>query len=368
MNTTSFRKHDRSRRGTLHRLRNLCCTQLPLLTIAPDIFHYLNVLIPHDAYGMALTYPSGEPYILYYKNLNPQSMRYVQENTELFLNLKTESHIRWLNCPTLPKVGNLLRPDDPYFHSLTYQMIVRQSGLHHTLDLRLERNHIPAGGLTLYRHMSHPFSQQDHHLLEQAGIYIEYALNHQMNEKDDDTIDADQALLIVNVQNELVMMTDAAQELLNLLPIHYDFWEPYKALPKSCYQVINELKYGQNIPKLNLTIPNGILTLRAEWLNAQNTVESCIAIHLKRSLPRSLIILKKLEELELSPQACQVAFSLITGMSKNEILEKLVISPAVFKDCIKAIYQSLDVHSVSELIHFASQWNMNNTMKICSPI
>ena len=362
MNSISFRKSDRTRLGTLHRLRNLCCTQLPLLTIAPSIFDYLNFLIPHDAYGMALTYPNGEPYILYYKNLNPQSMRYVQENTELFLNLKTESHIRWLNCPMLPKVGNLLRPDDPYFHSLTYQMIVRQSGLHHTLDLRLERNHIPAGGITLYRRMSQPFQLQDHRLLEQAGVYIEYALNNQM-EDGDDVIESDQALLIVNSQNELVMMTDAAKDLLNLFPIHYEFWEPYKALPKSCYQVINELKYGQQIPKLSLTIPNGILTLRAEWLSSQNTTDTNIALYLKRSLPRSLIILKKLEALDLSPRECQVAFSLITGMNKSEILQKLSISPAVFKDCVKSVYQSLNVHSVSELITFASQWTTpkNNT-------
>ncbi|NWK74793.1 hypothetical protein HYG93_10985 [Acinetobacter sp. SwsAc6] len=354
----TLRKLDSNKKSTLNRIRYLCCSGHSAITLAPLFFKYLNQLIPHDLHAFALTSASAVPYMYYHSGLDQRFIDLLQHEVEIFLDPKTEGHMRWLDTPTLPKSGNLLRPDEQYFQSNNYQIMVRGSGVHHTLDLRLEQSNKPSGGVSLFRGVGSSFSEQDSYFLSQVGQYIEYALQHQTTLRNEFNFDVEQAMLILDPNSEVIMMTDSVKDLLNLLAIHYDFWEPNKALPKICYQVINELKYGVQLPQTRIDIPNGILNIRAEWMFSPLQQDRCIALHLKHELPRSLFIWTKLENADLSPQQCQVAYLLVTGNSKQDIMHKLEISPAVLKDCIKAIYLTFHVHSLAELIDYASRWSL----------
>lgn len=356
----SLHKLDSNKKGTLNRIRHLCCSGHSAITLAPTFFKYLNQLIPHDLHAFALTSTSAVPYMYYHSGLNQRFMHLLQHELEIFLDPKTESHMRWLDTPTLPKSGNLLHPDEQYFHSNNYQIMVRGSGVHHTLDLRLEQCAKPCGGISLYRGIGSNFSEQDSQLMFQVGQYIEYALQHQKTEPKEFTFEVEQAMLVIDQNSEIVMMTATAKDLLNLLAIHYDFWEPSKALPKACYRVIQELKYGILLPQTIVEIPNGLLSIRAEWMSSPRQKDQWIALHLKHELPRSLLIWNKLENTDLSPQQCRVAYLLMTGGSRQDILHQLEISPAVLKDCIKAIYLTFHVHSLAELIEYASRWTLKH--------
>jgi DNA-binding NarL/FixJ family response regulator len=347
---------ENNRRGILNRIRNLCCTGQSIITLTPLLFKYVNQLIPHDVHAFALTSSTTIPYMYYHSGLNEQFVHLLRSNIELFLDPKTEQHICWLSNPKLPKSGNLLCPDDQYYLSNNYQMMVRASGLHHTLDLRFELFGTPCGGLSLYRGIGLGFTEQDAKLLEKVGQFIEHALQYQDTDYTKYALELEQAMFIVDQNNDILMMTDSAKSLLSLLEVHYDCWEYGKTLPKTCYQIINELKYGINIPKIMVNIPDGVLIIRAEWMNSPFKDKQWIAIYLNHQLPRSMLIWTKLESSGLSPQQCLVAYLLITGEEKKSIMEKNSISPSVLKDCIKAIYQTFNVHSLTELIDIAHRW------------
>ena len=341
----------KKQRDALYRLRTLCCSGLNTISIAPDIFQYVHKILPNEACALFLTDPLGMPYMFYHED-SPESARSLFQNEpQLFIGNHEYNIFKIANAPI--KSGYFLHPDEEYFSSHTYQNLVRASGHHHTLEVRLDVLSKTAGALLLFREpTSKPFQSTDLPSINQISRYIEYSLNTDSIEQSFlSPIETEQALIIISPENyEIQFSTLSAELVLKEIPLIHNFWQKGKPLPIICTQLIQQLCHGFQLPETTVKIPSGHLYIRAEWLNAQQPAHRLIVLHLKKFIPRSLLLWQFLQKTDLNAQQSSVAFLLLTGLSKNMIQAQLSISDAVVKDCIKSIYQYFSVHSLDELI------------------
>ena len=77
------------------------------------------------------------------------------------------------------EVGQLLAPPRSYFRSNTFQLLVRASGHHHSLDVRLEPDGTAAGMLALFRPPGRGFDAAEAAQAQRIGLHLEHALRAQ---------------------------------------------------------------------------------------------------------------------------------------------------------------------------------------------
>jgi DNA-binding CsgD family transcriptional regulator len=343
----------KKQRDALYRLRTLCCSGFNTVSIAPDIFHHVHKILPNEACALFLTDPLGMPYMFYHEDSPENARALFQNEPQLFMGRHEYNIFKIATAPI--KSGYFLHPDEEYFSSHTYQHLVRASGHHHTLEVRLEVLSKAAGALLLFREpSSKPFQSADLPHIHQIARYIEYSLNTDSIEQAFlSPIETEQALIMVSPDTqEIQFSTLAAELMLKEIPLIHNLWQTGKPLPIICTQLIQQLCHGSQLPETTVKIPSGHLYVRAEWLNAQQSTHRLIVLHLKKFMPRSLMLWQFLQKTDLNAQQASVAFLLLTGLSKNMIQTQLSISEAVVKDCIKSIYQYFSVHSLDELIKF----------------
>lgn len=345
----------RGKRGAMHRLRSLCCSGFDPIMIAPQICDLLHQLIPNAATAIFLTHPNGLPYAFFHEDSPDSAKLLFQNQPHLFDGVAEINVFKIVGDLNRPKCAGLLYPDPSYYQSNTYQHLVRASGHHHSLDVRLDVNGVAAGALILFREQGIGFSEKDIPTLNQAARYIEHALSADFSVEQSDVIAAEHATIVVSQQGDMMYITDAAAKLLQQVPITYNFWQHGQPLPKFCVDLLSCLQFGQTEPRLNISIPTGQLSVRAEWLHATPPHQPLIALQLKHVVPRSLRCWQLMQCSDLSPQQADVAYWLAIGHAKPAICARLGISDAVLKDAIKAIYQCFSVHTMTELIEHVQQ-------------
>ena len=349
-------KRTPSRRGAMQRLRSLCCAGHDPMMIAPDIFALLHQLIPSAACAIFLTQPNGMPYAFYHEDSDEGARSLFQNQPQMFLGGAEHNVFKIVGDASQPKAGGLLRPAVEYYSSNTYQYLVRPSGHHHALEVRLETDHVPAGALMLFREPGCGFSDADIPILNNAARYIEFALKAEFDHSTAlESIDIDSAMVVITTDGMPLYMTDMAAQLLQMISLSHNFWQQGHVLPVFCLDVVRQLQAESGLPQSQIAIPEGLLHVRAEWLHGVNQAKAMVALHLKRVIPKSLACWRIVQASDLSPQQADVAFLLVTGIAKPVIRGRLGISEAVLKDCIKAIYQCYNVHSMLELVDHVNQ-------------
>ena len=346
----------KKQRDALYRLRTLCCSGFDTISIAPDIFKYVHTILPNEACALFLTHPNGMPYMFFHEATNESARALFQNEPQLFVGDSEYNVFKIANASV--KSGYFLNPDKEYFYSNTYQQLVRASGHHYALEVRLEVTNKNAGALILFREpSSKSFQCADLPTINQISRYIEYSLNSDtIDDHSSENIEIDTALIVIAPKTlEIQFCTSQVQIILQEIPLVHNFWQKSKPLPNVCIQLVQQLYYGSHLPETKLKIPSGHLYLRAEWLNAQNHRDHLVALHIKKIIPKSLKLWQSLQKTDLNAQQASVAFLLVTGVSKKMIQAQLIISEAVMKDCIKLIYQYFTVHSLDELVKLLSR-------------
>ncbi len=353
---SALHKKPQSKRGAMHRLRSLCCAGHDPMMIAPDIFALLHHLIPNAACAIFLTQPNGMPYAFYHEDSDEGARSLFQNQPQMFLGGAEHNVFKIVGEANQPKCGGLLRPAMAYYASNTYQYLVRPSGHHHALEVRLETDHVPAGALMLFREPGCGFSEADIPILNNAARYIEFALKAEFDRSPElNAVDIDHAMIMISAEGMPMYMTGMAAQLLQMIPLSHNFWQQGQILPVICLDVVRQLQAGHGLPQSQISIPEGLLQVRAEWLHGANQAKAMIALHLKRVIPKSLACWRIVQASDLSPQQADVAYLLVTGITKPVIRARLGISEAVLKDCIKSIYQCFAVHSLLELVDYVNQ-------------
>ena len=167
-------------RGHWHELDLLCRIGVGLAPIAPDLTALLRRLVGADAAALFWLDEHGLPEGFHHED-SPDSVK------DLFLNEFERLFVgdREINVFALAQrrdraVGHLLAPGADYFHSNTFNLLVRASGHHHSLDLRVDLDGRARAVVLLFRAASRPFADSDADTLARAAPYLQRAIERSM--------------------------------------------------------------------------------------------------------------------------------------------------------------------------------------------
>ncbi|HJW54685.1 MAG TPA: hypothetical protein VJ577_05365 [Burkholderiaceae bacterium] len=348
------------------RLRVLCCAGLDLMSITPDAFAIVHELIPNAASALFLTSHDGVPQGFYHEDSPDEAQNLFLNEPQLFIGPDEYNVLRLVGTPGAVKIGQLLQPPQEFFKSNTYQLLVRASGHHHTLDARLEVDGRRAGLITLYREAGIRFSLQDADDLARVAIHFEHALRigtaspHQPAD-----IVEHEAIIVAHTDGKPLFISQAANALLAAIPLVGPQWPDRRKLPLFCERLIEILQDGERhpwtMPSHTIPLPGGALHVSAQWLcaaGAESPVgavaaseSGLVGISLKQSTPTPLRVWRNLNKAALSPQQMEVAFWMALGGGRDAARARMPISEAVLRDCVKSVYETLGCASQEEMIN-----------------
>lgn len=340
------------------RLRVLSCSGLDLMSVMPDALEIVRGLIPNAASALFLTSHDGVPQGFYHEDSPAEVRNLFLTEPQLFRGPREYNVFRLVGEPGTAKVGQLLRPPKEFFSSNTYQLLVRASGHHHTLDGRLEVNGRKAGLISLYRETGHGFDEQDAEDLGRIALHFEHMLRTgALPAKVPDGLVEQEAIIVANTGGEPLFISQAAAEILSRIPLAGPQWPDRRRLPLFCQHLIDVLRDGERhpwtMPSHAIPLPGGALQASAHWLRAAGTAapgdEGLIGITFKHITPPALRVWRNLTKATLSPQQMEVAFWMATGGGRDAVRARMAIGEAVLRDCVKAIYDAIGCTSQEEL-------------------
>jgi hypothetical protein len=348
------------------RLRLLCCSGLDLMSVMPEAFALIHELIPNAASAIFLTSHEGVPHGFYHED-SPEAVRNLfLSEPQLFQGPNEYNVFRLVGAPGTAKIGQLLEPPSGFFSSNTYQLLVRASGHHHTLDARLEVDGRKAGLLTLYRESGRGFDRQDADDIARVAVHFEHALRAGALPADlSGSAIEREAIIIADTGGRPLFISPAASDILARLPLAGAQWPDRRQLPTFCMHLIELLRDGERhpwqLPGRTIALPGGALQACAHWLQpaggapasaavASDGQGGLVGITLKQNVPLPLQVWRKLSQVALSPQQMEVAFWMATGGGRDVARSRMAISEAVLRDCVKSIYDTLGCSSQEEML------------------
>lgn len=342
-------------------LRMLCCCGLDLMSIAPDAFAIAHELLPHAASALFLTDRDGELQAALHEDC-PDSVRALCLSESRLFEGPDDLNVKQLSAPGRPKLGQLLAPPAAYYASNTYQLLVRGCGHHHTLDARLESGGRSFGVLALLREPGLGYEADDLACLARIAQHLEHAQRGAGTAVEMSSL-PQQAMLVARISGELLFVSPAATALLDEIPYAAPLWPDRRRLPPAGLRLLQALQGAVaspwEMPACSLALPGGALEMRAQWLGAVEGggLEGALAaadaglvgITLTRSTPAPLLVWRRLAAVQLSPRQREVAFWMALGGGREAARQRLDISEAVLRDCVKAVYGRLGCSSQEEL-------------------
>ncbi len=347
------------------RLRLLSCAGLDVMSVAPDLFAMVHELVPSAACALFLTDPDGTPHgFLHEDSPEPVRSLFLSE-PQLFSGPDELNVFQLVGRRNVPKVGQLLAPPSSYFASNTYHLLVRASGHHHALDVRLELDGVPGGMLALFRAPGRGFDDDEAERVRRIGTHLEHALRTQPAAALDLPRSVDgEAMLVARPDGGVLFASDAAQSMLDALPIVGPAWPDRRRLPTLALRLLERLRdparYPDRLPFARWPVAGGVIEASAQWLGRSGADggatdptlsfgDGLVGIVLRRRSPEPLRVWRRLRDAALSPQAMEAAFWLALTGERDAVRERMGVSEAVMKDCVKAIYAELGVSSVPEV-------------------
>jgi len=334
------------------------------MAIAPDAFAITHDLVPNGAAALFLTSDDGEHYARFHEDC-PDEVQEACLRDELFEGPTEPSIARLVGRQGAPKYGQQQAPPPSYFHSNTYQLLIRGSGYHHTLDARLEVDGRRLGIVALFREQGLGFGEDDLIGLRRITHYLEHAARNSTGTGwEDDGAPGRQALIIANTRADVLFISPAASVLLDEIPLVGTEWPDRRRLPLACQRLIAILKdsgeHAWQMPSCTLAMAGGVVEVRAQWMVAAATAaqddpealadHGVVGITLTRRTPLALRVWRNLSTTLLSPRQMEVAFWMAMGGGRDAARERLSISESVLRDCVKALYGKFNCASQSDLV------------------
>jgi hypothetical protein len=161
-----------ARQRLWHALGMLCGLGLGLAPIAPEVCAVLRALVGADAAALFWLDAQGLPEGFFHEDSPADAQDlFLNEFSRLFCG-PGEINVHTLARADGPRIGRLLSPGAQFFRSNSYNLLVRASGHHHTLDLRVEVAGRTRAIAMLFRAPGTGFSPGDAALLERASGWL----------------------------------------------------------------------------------------------------------------------------------------------------------------------------------------------------
>lgn len=261
-----------------------------------------------------------------------------------------------------PGWGHLLAPPASYWRSNTFNLLVRASGHHHAIDLRIEHRGLARAVALMFRVEGRPFEEADLATLRRALPALSRAFERVTT---DDTWEpagersgapsGRGGTLIVDATGERLLFAGEGARLLlqasNLvgqgIPVH----GPLRAPPAFARRLCAELTAGR-ISREIIPVPQGRLVVAAEPLAEPDGAFRVVSLAVTLEVPRRLRFVEGLMALDLSPRQRSLLLAAASGETRAAAATRTRTSAEAMKKHLATIYDATGLRSWSDLGRF----------------
>jgi len=327
----------------------LCRLGLGLAPVAPDVCAALRQLGQADAAALFWLDENGLPEGFFHED-SPSSVRdlFLNEFERLFVG-PHEINVFALAQQDGPRVGRLLVPDARYFRSHTYNLLVRASGHHHALDMRVEvpgrDGMVVRAVVLLFRERRGdgggiPFGTTQVEVLERAGAHLARAFAPQSTTAWDANIDGPVGHVLLDAASQHPVLADAtALQLLQhaqLRGLGLNHPANATALPPDLAHL---LAARPGHPAL-IPVPEGMLHVHAHVLlpPAGGPPQRLLTLQLQR--PRRIDVARRVLALPLSPLQREIALLAGLGHPRAECAAHTGVGHEALKKHLRTVLRA----------------------------
>lgn len=354
------------KKKSLLKLRHLCSSGLPALTIMPLVSKQVHELISCLSFSFIYVDDVCRPLEYYAEHFDEKTLQlFNQSGAELVITDNDPASFKLLFA--LPAAcGNLLNPPDAFYQSSNYQHFFAPNGIYHVMDMQLTDNGKPIAMSAIFREKTRlsTFSQHEQQLMTAIHNCLQHLAlaPNSFNQLEhtplfSDAIEESSYSLVVNQQGKILLASAQATELLKVglstfqrSAIHEnDFSEIFKHLTQRVQKNTTEL------PVLRIAIPGGMLVLRAyrlENLTSGSDVQTpdMTTIHISKQVPVAYTVWDNLMKLKLTAQEQRVAWLLCQGKDAPAIEQQLGIKTSTYRTYVKNLLGQCQVNSQTDLV------------------
>ena len=335
----------------------VCATGVGMEPIAPDLCRILRHLVKADAGAIFWMSDNGLPAGFFHED-SDASVRDLFANAyeELFVG-HTEINVASLIGRTDFDCGHLIAPPTEYWKSNTYNLLVRASGHHHTIDLRIDDGGQPRAVILLFRAARRPaFEAADRDRLRLALPALRRALQTPADTTRWTPRGAPAYIIVDASGSTLLFASETASSCLqhgNLVaqgvPQTGRLVSPPAFAAELCRRLSSEAR-----PSIRLPVPEGRLHVCGERLERAGA-ENAVLLTLQHEEPDRIAIVRRVLALDISPRQKSLVLAAASGASRTDAAAQTNTSAEALKKHLAIIYQETGARSWPELSRAFSQ-------------
>ena len=330
----------------------LCRAGVGLAAIAPAVCRLAREMVGAEACALFWLDAQGQPEGFHHEHSTAQAQ-------ELFLN---EFHRLFegpgeINVTALAqnhgrRMGHMLQVPQSYYRSNTFNLLIRASGHHHSLDLRVDVQGRARAVLLLFRTQAQPFAESDMQVLTRIEPYLHRAVVGASEEGGVWNGPASRSghVLVGAGGQPLLMLAGEAQALLQactLVGQGVRLQGPQQEAPRFIQTLCRQLQASaQPIARSAVDIPIGRLQLTAHALHSPAGAEARpeqTLVTLELVYAPRLQVVQNVLALGLSPLQREIALLAGVGGLRADCGEVIGVSAEALKKHLKTIYRTAGV-------------------------
>lgn len=348
----------RAARSKWQELELVCEIGVGIAAIAPSVCRLLRELAGADAAALFWMDERGLPEGFFHEDSTAEAQNlFANEFERLFLGPAE------LNVATLVKLdgpgwGHLFAPPASYWRSNTFNLLVRASGHHHSLDLRVEHDGRARAVALLFRVAGNPFGEADLATLRRVAPALSRAFERATAddgwEPSGDLLGRGGSLIVDAGGERLLFAGDGARLLLqasNLVGQGIPADGPLCAPPAFARRLCAELAEGGGAREV-IPVARGRLVVTAERLTEADGAVRVVSLAVTLEVPRRLRFVESLMALDLSPRRRSLLLAAASGETRAAAAARTRTSPEAMKKHLAAIYDATGLRSWSDLGRF----------------
>lgn len=340
-----------ARQHLWHELDMLCRLGVGLAPIAPEVCAALRTLVGADAAALFWMDEQGLPAGFFHED-SPASTQdlFLNEFERLFVGAQ-ETNVFALARLDGPRVGRLLAPDAAYFRSNSYNLLVRASGHHHALDMRVEVLGRTRAVVSLFRAPgARGFEAPDAAVLDRTAAHLARAFARAPTPAWSDSTDGLVGHMLLDAVDRRPVLADMSARLLlqtaSLRGVGLK-GGPDAPLPSDIASRLG-LPSDPTGQPIRIPVPCGVLRVQAHLLHpptgtAGSPAQLLLTLQLQRM--RQIDVVRRIRELPLSPLQREIAALAGMGHARADCSALTGVGQAALKKHLRVI---LDVAGATD--------------------
>lgn len=333
-----------------HELELICSTGVGIAAIAPQVCRRLRDMVGADAAAIFWMNAQGLPDGFFHEDTQPGARDlFVNEFERLFVG-ESELNVAALVKRTGAIAGHLLAPPSSYWTSNTFNLLVRASGHHHALDLRIDHAGRPRAVVLLFRTRQMPFAPEDLDTLRLSADLLRRAFVEAPGSDRWSPVGTPAHLVIGHDGSSLLFASEDARRLLQDgnhvaqgVPVEGPLHRPPAFAVGLCARLAREPR-----PRLELPFPSGRVVATAEEL-ADPLGGSVALLSLQVETPQRLGIVERILAQHVTPRQKSLLLAAASGLSRMEAAQQAGTSPEALKKHLVAIFAATGARSWVDL-------------------